>query len=69
MARQAPIEMLIQEALDAGYDIKITIRQREPIGDGRLTLPNSWARRLGMTDAEMARLRHQATQDQPQEKK
>lgn len=55
-----PIEKLIREAVDAGYDVKITIRLREPAGDGRLTIPNEWARRLGMSDAEMDSFRELA---------
>jgi hypothetical protein len=60
---QGSLERLIQEALDQGYDVTIRLRRRDDVGKGRVTMPNSWLRRIGMTDADIDRAQAVATQE------
>ena len=44
------LSSLIQESLDQGWDVKITFRRRDDGKEGELSIPASWARRLGIED-------------------
>lgn len=56
----ATIADLIIEATEQGYDVTITMRLREDRSAGFVRMPNHWARRLGMSEAEIERLREAA---------
>lgn len=52
------IAALIIEAVNAGYDVTISMRLRDDGKEGTVRMPNDWARRLGLTDAQMDELRN-----------
>ena len=50
------LQQLILEAIEQGYDVKITMRLRDDGKEGLLTVPIPWARRLGLDDAAITKL-------------
>ena len=48
---------LILEVTEKGYDVEIRLGRRDDGQPGRVTMPNDWARRLGLSDQEIDRLR------------
>lgn len=54
------IARLILEALDAGYDVTIRCRPRDDGKVGQVSLPNDWARRLGMSEDQITAARADA---------
>ena len=51
------IAHLIVDAIDQGYDVNIRVRPRDDGKPGVVSMPNDWARRLGLSDAEMEKMR------------
>ena len=48
---------LILEATSKGYDVTIKFLLRDDGREGTVRMPNEWARRLGMSEDEISRLR------------
>lgn len=53
MAATDGIAALILEALDQGFDVEIRMRRRDDGKEGVLKMPTPWARRIGMTEAQI----------------
>lgn len=47
------LSALILEATEQGYDVSITMRLRDDGAVGRVMMPIPWARRLGMSNAQI----------------